>query len=158
MAPPRRSVLIARRLADDPEAGLSDLHESPHILRHTFATRLGMAGVNATTIADLNEARGHTMTWGVAACDLNGDAVPDLLSSSYGRAANHLWQGGADGRFTNRSLESGYARDDDYTWQDNEFAKCFCQGTPNAPGCDEVGQPRVNCGQPNWNIDDPNQS
>ncbi|MCB9525712.1 MAG: CRTAC1 family protein [Myxococcales bacterium] len=105
----------------------------------------------ATTIADLNEARGHTQTWGVAACDLNGDAVPDLLSASYGRAANHLWQGGANGRFTNRSLESGYARDDDYTWQDNEFAKCYCQGTPNAPGCDEVGRPRLNCAQTNWN-------
>ena len=37
MAPPRRSVLIARRLAEQPEAGLGDPHYSPHVLRHLCA-------------------------------------------------------------------------------------------------------------------------
>jgi len=73
---------------------------------------------------------------------------------SYGRAPNHLWEGvrAADGTvtFVNRSIESGYAFDGDQTWQDNQFAMCFCQSNPDAEGCDSVGTPAIACTTDNW--------
>ena len=105
-------------------------------------------------LASLNNGRAHSRAWGAAACDLNGDGYSELLVPSYGRAPNHLWQaspGGASLRYLNRSVESGYAYDDDFTWQDNEFARCYCEDNPQAASCDEVGAPRVSCTQPNWN-------
>src|SRR5262249_25128274 len=59
---------------------------------------------------NLNAARAHTYGWAAAACDLNGDGNPELLSSSYARAPNHLWQNGGKGdaaTYVNRSIESG---------------------------------------------------
>ena len=102
----------------------------------------------------LNNAEGHSRAWGAAACDLNGDGYSELLVPSYGRAPNHLWQAEGSGeslRYVNRSLSSGYAYDDDLTWQDNEFARCYCQDNPGAESCAEAGAPRISCGQPNWN-------
>jgi hypothetical protein len=101
----------------------------------------------------LNEGRAHTWGWGAAACDLNGDGITELMSPSYARAPNHLWQGQRDetGRvsFINRSVASGYAYDGDMTWQDNQFAACYCRDNPEAEGCDEVGPPQVVCDD-NW--------
>lgn len=104
-------------------------------------------------IERMNAGLAHTHGWGAAACDLNGDGVTELLSPSYGRAPNHLWQGlrGDDGHvtFENRSVASGYAYDDDMTWQDNQFAACYCRDHPEAEGCDEVGSPVISCAD-NW--------
>jgi hypothetical protein len=105
-------------------------------------------------VEEINEGLCHTNGWGAAACDLNGDGTPELLSPSYGRAPNHLWLGAmeSDGRvtFENRSVDSGYAYDDDFTWQDNEFARCYCRDNPDAEGCEGVDAPRVSCSD-NWN-------
>ena len=115
---------------------------------------VGLQTEGWSSVDNLNAGLSHTHGWGAAACDLNGDGVPELMSPSYGRAPNHLWQGSVDevGRvsFENRSVESGYAYDGDFTWQDNEFAACYCRDNPTAEGCDEVGSPSVVC-QDNWN-------
>jgi hypothetical protein len=106
-------------------------------------------------LAAMNAGLAHTRSWAGAACDLDGDRRPELLASSYGRAPNHLWQnkdGGAS--FDNVSVASGYAYDDDFGWQDNQFAVCFCANNPAADGCDEVSaQPLLDCSQPNWDND-----
>ncbi len=97
-------------------------------------------------VTALNEARGHTISWAVAACDLNGDGRPELLSASYGRAPNHLWQAqlGEDlsVRFVNRSVESGYAYDGRMDWTDNESARCWCTLHPADEDCAGVPPPR----------------
>lgn len=118
------------------------------------------AGVGLVTedwveVSAINEARAHSRAWSAAACDLNGDGTPELLAASYGRAPNHLWQGRReqDGRvfFENRSVVSGYAYDDNLEWRDNQFARCFCQANPAAPGCAEVDRPQIVCNPPfNW--------
>lgn len=116
----------------------------------------GLVSEEWLDLTALNEARAHTRAWGAAACDLNDDGLPELLSPSYGRSPNHLWQGrnvGGDVMFVNRSLPSGYAYDGDLTWQDNQFARCFCEANPTADGCEGVGAPQVTCTQPNWNHD-----
>ncbi|MBM4353753.1 MAG: CRTAC1 family protein [Deltaproteobacteria bacterium] len=92
-----------------------------------------------------NEGRGHSWAWSSAACDFNNDGSPDLLAASYGRAPNHLWQGGnADNFwvFTNRSVASGYAYDHRMDWSDNESARCFCKLHPDAEDCDGVPPPQ----------------
>ncbi|MBX5483347.1 MAG: CRTAC1 family protein [Myxococcaceae bacterium] len=97
-------------------------------------------------IADLNAGLAHTINWGTAACDLNDDGIPELLSSSYGRAPNHLWV--ADGitarqvHYVNRSVASGYAYDDNMDWTDNESARCYCKLHRTAPDCATVPEPR----------------
>lgn len=109
--------------------------------------------VRATSVEDLNEARGHSTAWSAAACDLNNDGWPELLVASYGRAPNHLWQaqpsaGGV--QYHNESVASGYAYDDNFSWQDNQFARCYCSTRPEAEGCEDVPRPDITCGQRNW--------
>lgn len=102
------------------------------------------------SITDLNNAQAHTNSWGGNACDLNNDGWPDLLSASYGRAPNHLWQSGASlqGRtFANRSIASGYAFDDRSDWSDNESARCHCKINPGDPECEGVPEPNIRCQQ-----------
>ena len=115
------------------------------------------AGLETTDwlLDDLNQARAHSRGWSSAACDLNGDGNPELLAASYGRAPNHLWQATSAGgsiTYSNQSIASGYGRDDDYTWTDNDFAACYCQREPTAEGCDQARSPRISCdGVANWN-------
>jgi hypothetical protein len=119
-----------------------------------FVDRSADRGVVSAEWDDVDVINGgfaHTRSWSGAACDLNNDGRHELLSASYGRAPNHLWQQTRGGSFNNVSVDSGYAYDDDFTWQDNEFAMCFCQANPGAEGCDEVaGTPAIGCSQPNW--------
>ena len=100
------------------------------------------------SLADLNNARAHTNSWGGNACDLNNDGWPDLLSASYGRAPNHLWQSSINlqGRtFINRSIDSGYAFDEQTDWTDNESARCHCMLNPGDDDCAGVPDPVIRC-------------
>ncbi len=47
-------------------------------------------------------------------------------------------------------MASGYAFDGDQSWQDNQFARCFCASNPMAADCAGVPAPLVTC-SPNWN-------
>ena len=104
-------------------------------------------GLSAESWGDwdvLNEARGHTNAWSVAACDLDANGYPELLSASYGRAPNHLWsaQPGEMTTFENHSIDSGYAFDHRDDWTDNESARCYCEHNRSAPDCADVPSPQ----------------
>ena len=117
---------------------------------------LGLVTRPWMNLDDLNTAQGHTQAWSGITCDLNGDGYSELLSASYGRAPNHLWQARpeADGiRYENRSIASGYAFDGDQDWHGNQFARCFCQSNRQAPDCADVPAAQINCGQMNWRHD-----
>ncbi len=103
-------------------------------------------------VAAMNAGRGHSTAWSAAACDLNGDGWPELLAASYGRAPNHLWLANGDGTYTNRSVASGYAYDENQDWSSNQFARCYCASNRQAPGCAEVPAADINCAAapPNW--------
>jgi hypothetical protein len=119
---------------------------------------LGLTTEAWSDVAVINAGGAHSRAWSATACDLNDDGTPELLAAAYGRSPNHLWEsvaleaGGFEWR--NRSVASGYAFDDDRSWQDNEFAKCFCEANREADGCADVSAPRVSCPTPaNWRHD-----
>ena len=104
----------------------------------------GLATKPWSKTSDLNEGLAHTIGWGALACDLNGDGNAELLVSSYGRSPDHLWlAGGAPSSFTytNRSVASGYAFDENQDWTDNESARCWCKLHPTDGGCEGVPPP-----------------
>lgn len=106
-------------------------------------------------LQEVDEGLGHTNAWSAAACDLDGDGTPELLTASYGRAPNHLWRGVRDDQgglfYVNDSVASGYAFDGDQSWQENEFARCYCSANRAAEGCAGLPASRLaDCSQPNW--------
>jgi len=105
---------------------------------------MGLESSLWNNIKTLNEAEAHTWGWGATSCDLNNDGLPEILSASYGRVPNHLWQAeeGADGvSYRNRSTESGYAFDPREDWTTNLNAQCYCEDNPSAEDCDLAPSP-----------------
>ncbi len=92
-------------------------------------------------IADEKNGLAHRNTWGVTACDLNGDGWPDLLSSVYGRYFSALWMGGPGGQYQDRSFQSGFAADDRKDWTTNLNAQCYCKLVPTGDQCTGVPAP-----------------
>ena len=115
----------------------------------------GLSTSSTNSLEDLNAGAVHSRAWSALACDLNGDGWTELLAGSYGRSTNHLWQGRFDEAgfvaFDQRSVESGYGRDEDYEWESNQFARCYCQQNAMAEGCAGVPAPAISCDTPNWN-------
>lgn len=101
--------------------------------------------------ADIESGAAHRNTWGSAACDMNGDGWPDLLTVSYGRYFNGFWLGGTLGssgaRFDDMKDVSLLGRDDDDDWTTNINAQCWCQDNPKDAECDKAPKPKVNCVQ-----------
>lgn len=77
--------------------------------------------------------------YGATSCDVNGDALPDLIATNYGRSFNHLWinDGAA---FTEIGQSSGFAHDDAEDYSDNLMYACWCGANG---GCDP--EPTVSC-------------
>lgn len=116
-------------------------------------TDFGLQTQDWQALSDLNDALAHSRAWSAAACDLNNDMRPELLVASYGRAPNHLWQANGPSAavpYRNASVSSGYAYDEDRSWEDNQFAACFCQQNPSEEGCENAITPAISCTQPNW--------
>ncbi|MCB9507207.1 MAG: CRTAC1 family protein [Myxococcales bacterium] len=114
---------------------------------------IGLTTADWDSRDDLDAGLAHSRAWSATACDLNGDGITELLAASYGRAPNHLWQGRETGgafTFMNRSVASGYAYDNDQSWDDNQFARCYCQANPDAEDCAGIGDPQVVCSTDNW--------
>lgn len=99
--------------------------------------------------ADVEAGTVHRITWGTAACDVNGDGAADLLGVSYGRYFNSLWLSGVFGsagpRFGDVQEATGFGRDDNDDWTSNWNAQCYCQENPKAADCASCKAPEVNC-------------
>ena len=73
--------------------------------------------------ATVNDGKTHKPTWGVAACDIDGDGWTELLAVSYGRQFNALYRN-VQGVFEDHSLSSGFAHDDDEDYSKNIMYMC----------------------------------
>jgi len=102
--------------------------------------QLGLDTENWNPIA-AEDGSSHTVAWSALACDLDDDGDQELLSSSYGRAPNHLWLNQGDG-FENHSVASGYAYDHRTDWSDNESARCYCKFHQELAECADVPSPQ----------------
>jgi len=79
-------------------------------------------------------------TYGVTACDVDGDGDQDILVSAYGRQLNMLWRN--DGTtFVNIGRESKFEADDNQDFSDDNYYRCYCKNTgkciadPPTAGC-----------------------
>jgi hypothetical protein len=90
------------------------------------------------------EGNTHKPTWGVTACDLDGDGWDDLLTDSYGRQFNQTFRN-VGGMFENLTMTSGFASDGNEDYGDNQFYLCFCEAHPDEPACEGAGDPSIYC-------------
>jgi hypothetical protein len=99
------------------------------------------AGINAT-IANIVAGTDPRPSFGVVACDLNGDGYPELLVSSYGGQSNMLYVNDGTGNYT-RQLDGdgGFDGDSTFDYHDNWYYDCYCvdpqyKNTPYCAGAD----------------------
>jgi hypothetical protein len=63
--------------------------------------------------------------YGATACDIDNDALPDLIATNYGRSWNQLWHNEGDGTFTEIGEASHFASDDNLDYSDNLAYICW---------------------------------
>lgn len=119
-----------------------------------FTDVTSLAGLTTkpySKVADVESGAAHRNTWGTAACDMDDDGWPDLLTVSYGRYFNGFWwngQGADNGPgFVDAKDSSHLDRDDDDDWTTNWNAQCWCHDNPTDAECDKVPKPQVDCVQ-----------
>jgi hypothetical protein len=78
-----------------------------------------------------NDSTSWRQTFGVTACDLDGDGDEDVLLAGYGRQFNQVWRWDGD-HFTEVAQEIGLAHDDRMDYSDDLSYQCYCQATPGA--------------------------
>ncbi len=107
----------------------------------TVTDDVGLTLKRGRSTEDYLERDVRRPAYGATACDLDGDALPELLATNYGRAWNQLWlnQGGD---FVEIGEEAGWDADDDLDYSDNYMYACWYEayGTSGDP------EPTVNCG------------
>jgi len=86
--------------------------------------------------------------YGVTACDIDDDGDPDFVVSGYGRSLNELWRND-NGVFTEIGQGTPFAADDNVSYKDNEFYRCWC--SKNAGKCTpEESMPKIDCKSSAW--------
>jgi enediyne biosynthesis protein E4 len=158
------SIPVGAALLDGDLDGLLDVFVSNNTrtgdngpLQDRFFVGTGDGGFIESTVAmnldteqwnsidTLNDGEAHTNGWGATSCDLNNDGMVEIMSTSYGRAPNHLWQARPGGdlgvEYRNRSVDSGYASDHRDEWWTSYNAQCYCEDNPSAEDCDLAPTP-----------------
>ncbi len=113
--------------------------------RFTMATEgAGLEMLDSSDTDDFIQGLARRPAYGATACDLDGDAWPDLVATNYGRSWNQQWMNQGDGSFVDTSMSSGFASDEDLDYSTNEYYACYCFVNG---GCDpEPASPRLgNC-------------
>jgi enediyne biosynthesis protein E4 len=88
-------------------------------------------------------------TFGVTACDLDGDGDDDVMLAGYGRQLNQVWRWDGD-HFTEVGQELGLAADDRMDYSDDISYRCYCQMTPGACPANIPAPPSGICPDRGW--------
>jgi hypothetical protein len=73
----------------------------------------------------------YRRTFGVTACDYDGDGDEDVFLADYGREANQLWKNDG-GRLVEVAQSLGVAFDDRMDYSDDHSYQCYCKANPGA--------------------------
>lgn len=111
----------------------------------TFAdTSEGSKVLRPATYGDLPKflaGQNRKPAYGVTACDVDDDGDPDFIVSGYGRSWNELWRND-NGVFTEIGQGTPVTADDNMSYKDNEFYRCWC--SKNAGKCTpEESMPKI---------------
>jgi hypothetical protein len=93
---------------------------------HDIAADAGLPQVDG----DPATGESFRRTFGVTACDLDGDGDLDVLLADYGREANQVWINDGASHFTEHGVELGVAYDDRMDFSDDQSWLCWCQANP----------------------------
>ncbi len=112
----------------------------------TFADVTTPAGLETFPFSEARAADGtsHSATWGVTACDVDGDGWTDLMAGNYGRAFNRFYRNVA-GTFENLSFSSGFAADSNLDYHDNLQYQCWCEVHTDDAACLDAPPPPFRC-------------
>ncbi len=94
----------------------------------TFTDMTADVGLNLArgrTTADFLERDTRRPAYGATACDLDGDTLPELLATNYGRAWNQLWSNQGGDSFVEIGDEAGFDDDDNFDYADNYMYACW---------------------------------
>ncbi len=97
------------------------------------------------TEQNIKTGKNNKPTWGVSACDLDGDSFDDLMTASYGRQFNMLYRNLKNDKFEDLSLKSNFAHDSNENYSDNQFFACYCANHKDDKHCKNATQPVISC-------------
>jgi hypothetical protein len=114
----------------------------------TFTEVTDQVGLTTQRDAGFDEGTNSRPTYGVTACDIDGDGDSDLMVSAYGRQWNMLWRNDDGKTFVDMAREAGFDGDANQDYSDNEMYRCHCQAT----GSCTADPPRMQCSNAGWNV------
>jgi len=116
----------------------ADMSDASHVLRPATYGDL----------PDVLAGKNRKPAYGVTACDVDDDGDPDFVVSGYGRSWNELWRND-DGVFTEIGQGTPVAADDNMSYEDNEFYRCWCSKSPGKCTPEE-SIPKIDCTNYSW--------
>lgn len=107
------------------------------------------SGLETQKISDevLAAGKNHKATWGVVACDVDGDGFQDIMASSYGRSYNMFYRNKGDGTFEDLTLTSNFGSDANEDYNDDQFFVCYCSddSTKDTEYCADAASAKIGC-------------
>jgi enediyne biosynthesis protein E4 len=158
ISPESAAAVASVSLADIDLDGRLDVFESVWYTRSGSGSKQPVFFGNGDgTFVDRTKAYGvdgvafRRPGFGTAACDLDGNGYPELLTQSYGRQPNMLWKLESEG-FVDLGASSNYAYDDNQSYEDDQVFRCWCQSNADDARCEGVPGPSISCGAglPSW--------
>ncbi len=112
-----------------------------------FTNTTDAAGLTTVKSTDetIKAGTNHKPTWGVTACDVDGDGWQDLMTTTYGRGFNMFWRN-KGGAFEDISLSSKFAEDENLDYSDDQWYLCYCKSHTDAGDyCADAANPSISC-------------